>query len=293
MEAEALKQSELWCHGPPWLVEGKEMWPKFENTTEPPSVCFDEMRVSNRTNNCTELVATVRAPALSSVFYQQRYSDIKRLFRVTAFVLRFLQNLKSRENGMAATGPLSTDEYGAAEILWLREMQQAVLESPRFESLKNQLGLYTDDNGDIVTVMEEGKSSRGIWKVGKVLDVHPGNDGLIGGATIEVASDNGKRRRLRRPIQKLFPLEVRETRVADVEEHARPIACTPQRQRRQAAIEGEMRRHQKLFDLNMAESAAEAEPQVPRAPEANVVRDIVVDPSPAQAAQDANVQEEM
>ena len=43
----------------------------------------------------------------------------------------------------------------------------------------------------------------------------------------------------------------------------------------------------------MAESAAEAEPQVPRAPEANVVRDIVVDPSPAQAAQDANVQEEM
>ena len=48
---------------------------------------------------------------------------------------------------MAATGPLSTDEYGAAEILWLREMQQAVVESPRFESLKNQLGLYTDDNG--------------------------------------------------------------------------------------------------------------------------------------------------
>ncbi|XP_044183283.1 uncharacterized protein LOC122963962 [Acropora millepora] len=147
MKAEALKQSEIWWHGPPWLVEGKEMWPKFENTTEPPSVCFDEMRVSDRPNNCTELVVTVRAPALSSVFYEQRYSDIKRLFRVTAFVLRFLHNLKSRKNGMAATGPLSTDEYGAAEILWLREMQQAVVESPRFESLKYQLGLYTDDNG--------------------------------------------------------------------------------------------------------------------------------------------------
>ena len=41
----------------------------------------------------------------------------------------------------------------------------------------------------------------------------------------------------------------------------------------------------------MAEPAAEAQPQVPRAPEANVVRDIVMDPAPAQAARDANVQE--
>ena len=64
--------------------------------------------------------------------------------------------------------------------------------------------------GDIVTVMEEGKSNRGIWKLGKVLEVCPGNDGLVRGATIEVASSNGKRKRLRRPLQKLFPLEVRE-----------------------------------------------------------------------------------
>ena len=48
---------------------------------------------------------------------------------------------------MAAAGSLSTEEYEAAEILWLHEMQQAVVESPRFENLKKQLGLYTDDNG--------------------------------------------------------------------------------------------------------------------------------------------------
>ena len=96
------------------------------------------------------------------------------------------------------------------------------------------------ETGDIVTVMEEGKSNRGMWKLGKVPDVHPGNDGFVRGATIDVASDNGKRRCLRRRLQKLFPLGVHETRVADVEEHARPIACIPQRQRRQ----DEMRRCQ-------------------------------------------------
>ena len=85
------------------------------------------------------------------------------------------------------------------------------------------------ETGDIVTVMEEGKSNRGMWKIGKVLDVYPGNDGLVRGATIEVvASNNGTRKRLRRPLQKLFPLEVRETSVVDREEPARPIACTSQ-----------------------------------------------------------------
>ena len=98
------------------------------------------------------------------------------------------------------------------------------------------------ETGDIVTVMEEGTSNRGMWKLGKVLDVYPGNDGLVRGATIEVvASNNGTRKRLRRPLQKLFPLKVRETSVVDREEPATPIACTPQRQGRQAAIEGKTR----------------------------------------------------
>ena len=84
------------------------------------------------------------------------------------------------------------------------------------------------ETGDIVTVMEEGKSNRGMWKLGKVLDVYPGNDGLVRGATIEVASNNGTRKRLMRPLQKLFPSEVRENSVVDREEPARPIACTSQ-----------------------------------------------------------------
>ena len=50
---------------------------------------------------------------------------------------------------------------------------------------------------------------------------------------------------------------------------------------------------QKLLDPKMAEPAPEAQPQVPRAPEANVVRDIVVDPALARAAQDTNLQKVM
>ena len=154
---------------------------------------------------------------------EEKSSDVEILTRRQRYVTSLLSHFWNRWK----------QEY----VVELREHHRALEKG----AASNSPSIQT---GDIVTVMEEGKSNRGMWRLGKVLDVHPGNDGLVRGATIEVASDNGKRRRLRRPLQKLFPLEVRETRVADVEEHARPIACTPQRQRRQAAIEGEMRRRQ-------------------------------------------------
>ena len=54
-------------------------------------------------------------------------------------------------------------------------------------------------SGDIFTVMEEGKSNRSTWKLGRIAEVHPGNDGFVRGATVKVASGSCKRKRLRRP----------------------------------------------------------------------------------------------
>nr|XP_058943012.1 uncharacterized protein LOC131771253 [Pocillopora verrucosa] len=102
-------------------------------------------------------------------------------------------------------------------------------------------------SSDIVTEMEEGKSNRSTWKLGRIAELHPGNDGFVRGTTVEVASSSGKRKRLRRPLQKLFPLEVREVGGTG-QVPARPEENT-QRQRRRASITGEVRRrevHQSL-----------------------------------------------
>ena len=72
---------------------------------------------------------------------------------------------------------------------------------------------------DIVTVMEEG--NRRTWKLGRITKVHPGNDG----ATVEVALSSGKRKCPTRPLQKLFPLGVREV-VGTEQVPARPGANT-------------------------------------------------------------------
>ena len=82
---------------------------------------------------------------------------------------------------------------------------------------------------DIVAVMEEGKSNRSTWKFGRIVEVHPGNDGFVRGATVEVASSTGERKLLRRPLQILFPLEVREVR-------GRPEANTLQREESRGGV---------------------------------------------------------
>ena len=102
------------------------MWPDFASATEPSSDYFDEMRVTDRPKHSAGLVVNARTPSLSDV----RYGDTKRLLKITAFVQRFLRN--TRRHGKTVTGPLSTDEYEAAEILWFAKCSKTVVKSPQF-----------------------------------------------------------------------------------------------------------------------------------------------------------------
>ena len=61
--------------------------------------------------------------------------------------------------------------------------------------------------GDVVIVHDE-HLPRGLWKLGKIISVMKGRDGLIRGATVQMAASNGRKAVLNRPIQLLYPLEV-------------------------------------------------------------------------------------
>ena len=63
--------------------------------------------------------------------------------------------------------------------------------------------------GDAVTVMEEGKTNRGTWKLGRAVKLLPGADGEVRAATVKLSGQKqGKGVYLNRPVQKLFPVEV-------------------------------------------------------------------------------------
>ena len=77
--------------------------------------------------------------------------------------------------------------------------------------------------GDVVTVYEEGKK-RNEWKLAVVEELVRGRDGIVRGAKIRVIT-KGKIVRISRPVQRLYPIEVR----ADEDEVAAMRApCVPQ-----------------------------------------------------------------
>ena len=61
--------------------------------------------------------------------------------------------------------------------------------------------------GDIVHVFED-RTPRQKWSIGKVERVLPGRDGFIRSAELTTVNKSGNVVRVKRPIQKLHPLEV-------------------------------------------------------------------------------------
>ena len=64
--------------------------------------------------------------------------------------------------------------------------------------------------GDIVIVHDE-VHPRGLWKLGKVEGLISGVDGKVRGAVVKVCAGPNRSITIRRPVQRLYPLEVRDS----------------------------------------------------------------------------------
>ena len=103
LSVEALLRSSLWWNGPAWLQQSKENWPIFEvSKSEPPEEYLAEVRASSKKNDHHENTSVLAVslagsgkslPSLSMIVDVESYSDFARLIRVTALVLRFVNNL--------------------------------------------------------------------------------------------------------------------------------------------------------------------------------------------------------
>ena len=103
-------------------------------------------------------------------------------------------------------------------------------------SSKTQRGI-TDliTEGDIVVVQDD--LPRTLWSLGKVESLIRGKDKQVRGAVVRTKLRGKKELLLKRPINKLYPIEVRAASTNEIRT----------RGRRAAAIDGETRR--RLLDL--------------------------------------------
>lgn len=78
----------------------------------------------------------------------KNYGNLLRLLRVTAYVLRFINKVRSKvkgENTRELNAELTADELNRAERLWIIESQKSFKEEPAFEVWKRQLELFIED----------------------------------------------------------------------------------------------------------------------------------------------------
>ncbi|GFW31506.1 integrase catalytic domain-containing protein [Trichonephila clavipes] len=126
-----------WWEGPLWLVESPDTWP----ITKLPDYDTSEIsleRTKVRLCNLNLLEETLP-------WYARKFSKFNSILRLVAWVLRFLNNVRSRSSDRKKR-QLSLDELESAEIQLIRSVQA---QSFTDEWLISNLSVFRDDNNTI------------------------------------------------------------------------------------------------------------------------------------------------
>ncbi|GFW62212.1 hypothetical protein TNCV_1686431 [Trichonephila clavipes] len=126
-----------WWEGPLWLVESPDTWPITKLTD------YDTSEISlerKKVRLCNLNLSEEMLP-----WYARTFSKFHSILRLVAWVLRFINNVRSRISDRKK-GQLSLDELESAEIQLIRSVQARSFTD---EKLISNLSVFRDDNNII------------------------------------------------------------------------------------------------------------------------------------------------
>ena len=109
-----LKDHHLWWKGPQWLLADPAQWPE-----QPTSLC--ETVPMEEREICNLVIVTLAEPVIST----NRFSNFTHLKRVTAWILRFISNLRATVSQRCLSPHLTVPELSSAEDYWLTIVQRS------------------------------------------------------------------------------------------------------------------------------------------------------------------------
>ncbi|GFW42019.1 uncharacterized protein TNCV_1904771 [Trichonephila clavipes] len=202
IDPKCLPDCKLWWQGPPWLRLETSSWPKAESSHDEASdervlgetiLTFEEL-----TTLLTQIEGLLNSRPLSYV----NDSDIECISTLTPshfltgdVLLSFPEELPSTSNHRDRWELLQNIKRDFWK-LWSADYLSS--SQPRKKWQDAQPNLKEDD---IVLIKEEGPP--GTWPMARVLQVHPGNDGLVRVATVKTQDSV-----LKRPVHKLHKLPI-------------------------------------------------------------------------------------
>lgn len=168
-----LSENQLWWVGPTWLRQEISEWIKpYEEVDDKTKQEYESELKKQKTQKASSSlqVSEHRTESYTAYFTGnamplgidcERYSSLSKLFRVTAYMLRFirmLQKLVTDKNAEKTDNNksnfLTSGELAAAENIWLVYIQRkhfqevfTAIATNKANNLQRQLGIYLDDNG--------------------------------------------------------------------------------------------------------------------------------------------------
>ena len=153
-KASELPVQDKWWKGPKWLSHSVSEWPLMEDVdvSELTQESLKELKTTSLRHSVETSVNVVSADkntSLEKITDCAKFSSLSRLWRVTAYVLCFVSNLKKMTQKMEVkfSPVLTAEEVRKAENLWIVSIQQNLLLDPKYEQWKSQLGFFVDDKG--------------------------------------------------------------------------------------------------------------------------------------------------
>ena len=151
ISSQQLISSNLWKSGPQWLASPQQ-WPIW------PATDIQAATLAVEADTSVSESTTIQTNGLCQLVNIDKYSNLTKLFSVTAFVLRFTRNC--RNPNIKFTGPITPAELTQAHLMWIRECQQEIFDkeitnlqaqsksnSPNRLPLVRQLCLFLDKSG--------------------------------------------------------------------------------------------------------------------------------------------------
>eukprot|EP00794_Sanderia_malayensis_P018484 gene18484-biopygen15573 len=141
--AEQLKDNQLWWEGPSWLKENRDKWPSIFMVDESNDVIEERKKSVS-----TVMVAVESKKGISEIMDIKRFSSLKKLFRVIAYVRRFIYNLKQKvAKKDFDTAKLRVEEIKEAERECIIDAQLFLQDNKDFAKYKDkdQLGIVNKD----------------------------------------------------------------------------------------------------------------------------------------------------
>ncbi|KAL9959756.1 hypothetical protein ACROYT_G033111 [Oculina patagonica] len=147
------EEIKTWMEGPPFLLRPEEEWPKFEeNSKKADEESFKEMKSNKeKSTNCKEPTPCTVSSEESTNFRQptdnpilqhlmKTYSTFAKARKTLAYVLRFINNTRKKEND---TSPILPEELKQTELQMFKWCQETI----KIDTVDQKLMSKPDEQG--------------------------------------------------------------------------------------------------------------------------------------------------